>query len=211
MRPWRWSDGTGRLWMAAGIIRTRRRRRRTATSIGSTRSGGRRAWWAAARWGWIPLRLQPARGSAAVFARQLEAARPTGLPIIIHCREAHATRFGFCSSGVWGRRVVFHCFSGNEAEARALWGHGWWTSFTGTITFKNATELRGACAAAAGDQLMFETTPPTFRRSRCGTCDPNGPRTWCTRCVSRRGKRGESFEAMAQRSTENAVRFFKEL
>jgi TatD DNase family protein len=57
-------------------------------------------------------------------------------------------------------RVVFHCFSGGRAMAEHCAGRGWWLSFAGTVTFKNAAGLREALASAPLDRLLVETDAP---------------------------------------------------
>jgi TatD DNase family protein len=57
-------------------------------------------------------------------------------------------------------RVVMHCFSGDAAFARACLERGYWLSFAGTVTFKNAADLREACRVAPADRLLVETDAP---------------------------------------------------
>ena len=57
-------------------------------------------------------------------------------------------------------RTVFHCFSGDAALARLAAAHGWYLSFAGTVTFKNADGLREALAAAPRSRLLVETDAP---------------------------------------------------
>ena len=72
-----------------------------------------------------------------VFARQMELARELGKPVIVHDRDAH----GDCMEitrrypGVTG---VYHCYAGSVEMARELLGLGYYLSFTGGVTFKNA-------------------------------------------------------------------------
>ena len=72
-----------------------------------------------------------------VFIRQLELARATKLPAIIHNREAHKDTLDIVRqfSDVPG---VYHCYSGGIEDAKVLVDLGWMLSFTGVITFKNA-------------------------------------------------------------------------
>jgi TatD DNase family protein len=56
--------------------------------------------------------------------------------------------------------VVFHCFSGDVAMAEHCVRRGWWLSFAGTVTFKNAAELRAALAVTPLDRLLVETDAP---------------------------------------------------
>ncbi|MBU5890021.1 TatD family hydrolase, partial [Vibrio cholerae O1] len=56
--------------------------------------------------------------------------------------------------------TIFHCFSGDEAMARECVEHGYFMSFAGNITFKNADELRRAAACAPLELLLTETDAP---------------------------------------------------
>ena len=65
-------------------------------------------------------------------------------------------------------RTVFHCFSGDAAMARSAPSEGWYLSFAGTVTFKNAHALREAVTVAPRDRVLVETdapylTPTPFR------------------------------------------------
>jgi TatD DNase family protein len=55
---------------------------------------------------------------------------------------------------------VFHCFSGDVAMARLAAEHGWYCSFAGVLTFRNAGELREACAVVPRELLLVETDAP---------------------------------------------------
>ena len=57
-------------------------------------------------------------------------------------------------------RTVFHCFSGDAEFARQCTDRGWYLSFAGTVTFKNAAELRGALAEVGLGRVMVETDAP---------------------------------------------------
>ncbi|HOA74756.1 MAG TPA: TatD family hydrolase [Phycisphaerae bacterium] len=145
----------------------------------------------------------------AVFARQLEIASSLDLPIVVHCREAHADVVRLLlKQGYAGRKVVFHCFSGTRAEAAELWGHGWWTSFTGTITYKKNIEQQQVCAEAAPDQIFFETDAPYLSPEPVRKMRPNEPGNIIHTVRFAAALRGETFEQLAERSTRNAMRFF---
>lgn len=145
----------------------------------------------------------------AVFERQLDLAAAADLPIVIHCREAHAETVEILlRHGLEGRRVVFHCFSGTPAEAAELRSHGWWTSFTGLITFKNADPQRQACLETPPDELMFETDSPYLSPEPVRRMRPNEPKNVIHTVRFAAGLRGEPFEELAGRSTANALRFF---
>lgn len=96
-----------------------------------------------------------------LFAKQLEIAAAENLPVIVHSREAFVEtveileRFG---GGV--KRVVFHCFSYSANEAAAILEMGYYISFTGVVTFKNAKTAREATAVVPIERLMIETDCP---------------------------------------------------
>ncbi len=98
------------------------------------------------------------------FAAQLEIARQMNLPVIIHCREAFEQTIDileqFISRSGRLRGVVFHCFSGSAEQARTVLDHGFYISFTGVVTFKNAEKTRKAAAAVPLERLMLETDCP---------------------------------------------------
>ncbi|MBI4579229.1 MAG: TatD family hydrolase [Planctomycetes bacterium] len=145
----------------------------------------------------------------AVFRRQLERARAVDLPVVIHCRNAHQEVVRLLlKNGCEGRRVVFHCFSGTTDEAAELWSHGWWTSFTGMITFNKAQAVQQACLAAPTGELMFETDAPYLSPEPLRKMRPNEPRNLIHTVRFAAGLRNTSFDALATASTANAIRFF---
>lgn len=98
---------------------------------------------------------------AEAFARQLEIAKRADLPIVIHSREAFEKTVEIIdASGADWRRIDFHCFSEDEAQVRALNGRGARASFTGTLTYKNAHNVRRAALAQGTERLMLETDCP---------------------------------------------------
>lgn len=93
------------------------------------------------------------------FRAQLEIAQYLELPVIVHDREAH----GDCFETVLkypGVRGVFHSYSGSPEMARELTRRGWYISFSGTLTFKNAHRVREAALAVPRDRLLLETDAP---------------------------------------------------
>lgn len=153
--------------------------------------------------------FSPRERQQTVFERQLDLAADTGLPVIIHCREAHddVVRL-LVRHGLAGRPVVFHCFSGTATEAADLRTHGWRASFTGIITFKNAAALQAVCAATPADELMFETDSPYLSPEPVRRMRPNEPRNLVHTVRFAAQLRAETFESLAATSTAAAVRFF---
>ncbi len=92
---------------------------------------------------------------------QLEIAADLDLPVIIHCRDAFDQVLDALDKHRHPRtKVVFHCFSGSPEQARLLVDKGFYISFTGIITFKNAQKTRQAAVAVPAERLMLETDCP---------------------------------------------------
>lgn len=101
----------------------------------------------------------------------IEAARQTGLPLVIHTRSASDDTLailrecgGFGSEAV-GQSLpvatgVFHCFTETLAVARAALDLGFYVSFSGILTFRNAADLREVAAYVPMDRLLIETDSP---------------------------------------------------
>jgi TatD DNase family protein len=144
-----------------------------------------------------------------VFVRQLRLARQLGLPIVIHCRDAHVDVVRILlDEGYAGRRVVFHCFSGNCDEAAELRSHGWRASFTGIVTFGKSLEMQRVCAATPRDEIMFETDSPYLSPEPVRRMRPNEPANLVHTVRFAAELRSESFETLAAVGTANANRFF---
>jgi TatD DNase family protein len=95
------------------------------------------------------------------FAAQLILAAELNLPVIVHCREAFEETLDIldrCGRDV--QKVVFHCFSGSPEQAKIVLDKGYYISFTGVVTFKNAEGIRAAARIAPVDRLMLETDCP---------------------------------------------------
>jgi len=140
------------------------------------------------------------------FRRQLEIARELGLPVIIHDREAH----GDCMDMIAqfpNLRGVFHCYSGSAEMAKELVRRGWYLSFTGAITYKNARKAPEVIGAVPMDRIMIETdspylTPVPHRGKR------NDSR-YLPHIVDKIAEvKGISHEDVARITLENGKRFF---
>ena len=94
------------------------------------------------------------------FDRQMALADELGKPVVIHEREAHGDGMEIVRK--WANKVpgVFHCFSGSAEMAQELVRLGWYVSFTGVVTFKNARRALEAIAAVPMDRIMIETDCP---------------------------------------------------
>lgn len=95
----------------------------------------------------------------AMLEAQLLLAEELDMPVIIHDREAH----GDCFDAICRHphvRGVFHSYSGSAEMARDLVRRGWYVSFSGVVTFKNAPRVREAVAAVPVERLLIETDCP---------------------------------------------------
>jgi TatD DNase family protein len=94
------------------------------------------------------------------FRAHIEMAKRHGKALVIHDRDAHDDVLRVLEDAGPPDRVVFHCFSGDTAMAEHCAERGWYLSFAGTVTFKNADGLRAALAVAPIERLLVETDAP---------------------------------------------------
>jgi TatD DNase family protein len=94
------------------------------------------------------------------FRAHIEMAKKHGKALVIHDRDSHDDVLRILEDAGPPDRVVFHCFSGDTAMAEHCVRRGWWLSFAGTVTFKNAQGLRDALAVAPLDRVLVETDAP---------------------------------------------------
>jgi TatD DNase family protein len=94
------------------------------------------------------------------FALQVELAHRHGLALVIHTREAWDDTFDILAAGGVPERTVVHCFTGGPDEARRCLDLGASISFSGVVTFKNATDVREAAVLCPMDRLLVETDTP---------------------------------------------------
>jgi len=96
-----------------------------------------------------------------VFAQFIHMARATKLPIVVHERDAAAQAAELLRAEGGGElRGVIHCFTGNYEAACAYLDLGFYLSFTGIITFKNAEPLREVVRSVPLDRMLVETDSP---------------------------------------------------
>lgn len=104
------------------------------------------------------------------FRFHIRLANRLGKPLMIHDRDAHDDVVRVVLDEGAPRTVVFHCFSGDVELARTCAEHGWYTSFAGTVTYKNAQSLRDALALMPLELILTETDapflPPTPHRGQ---------------------------------------------
>ncbi len=106
-----------------------------------------------------------------VFRAQIRLARETGVPLVVHDREAHADVERILSEE-GATRVVLHCFSGPPEMALRCAAAGWTISFAGPLTFAKSSRLREVATCVPLDQVLMETdapylAPEPWRGRRC--------------------------------------------
>ena len=141
------------------------------------------------------------------FAEQMELAREVGMPVIIHEREACADTLDVLRA-FWGDvRGVFHCYSGSWETAKEILDHGWYLSFTGVVTFKNARRALEVVRNMPLERLMIETDSPYLapepRRGR-----RNDSRNLVYTAARIAQERGMEAEELARAAYTNGLRFF---
>jgi len=94
------------------------------------------------------------------FEAHIDIAKQAGIALQIHDRDAHDAVVETLLRVGAPAKTVFHCFSGDAALARLAAEHGWYLSFAGTVTFKNAPALREALAVIPRELVTVETDAP---------------------------------------------------
>ncbi|HLW96761.1 MAG TPA: TatD family hydrolase [Solirubrobacteraceae bacterium] len=107
------------------------------------------------------------------FEAQIDLARETGKPLVIHTREASEDTLELLAARADGIRVILHCFSMAEHAQRCI-DSGYWLSFAGNVTYPSAGALAEVAASAPLERLLVETDAPYLApQSRRGK--PNEP------------------------------------
>ncbi len=102
----------------------------------------------------------PREAQRAAFAAQIALAHAHDLALVIHVRDAWPDLFDVLQSEGVPERTVLHCFTGGPAEVEQCLRAGMYVSFSGIVTFKNATDVRAAAARCPLGRLLVETDSP---------------------------------------------------
>ena len=145
----------------------------------------------------------------AVFRNHIAAARETGLPLIIHARDADEDMISILQDemGKGAFPAVLHCFSSGPRLAQIGVELGLMVSFSGIVTFKNSEDIRAIARDVPMDRLLVETdapylAPPPYRGKR------NEPAYVVETAKILADVKGVSFEALAAATTDNFFRVF---
>jgi TatD DNase family protein len=146
------------------------------------------------------------------FRNHIAAARETGLPLVIHSREADddMARILEEEMGKGAFPAVLHCFTGGPDLARRAIALGLSISFTGIVTFKKSDDLRAIAASLPADRFLVETDAPylapgKFRGKR------NEPAYVVETAKILADTRGVTFDALARQTTDNFFKLFSKV
>jgi TatD DNase family protein len=147
--------------------------------------------------------------AARVFAAHIEAARRTGLPLVIHARDADADMSVILreETGRGPFKAVLHCYSSGPDLARLGVELGFMLSFSGILTFKRSEELRAIAAGVPLGQLLVETDAPYLAPQR-RRGKRNEPAFVAETAEVLAGLKGVSPEELARATTRNFFRYF---
>ncbi|MBP1765557.1 MAG: ycfH [Firmicutes bacterium] len=151
--------------------------------------------------------LSPREIQQTVFCRQLDLARQTGKPFIIHDRDAHGDILEIVRKQAQGLQGVFHCFSGSWEMARELLKMDYYLAIGGPVTFKKAAKVQKVAAQIPLDRLLVETDCPylTPHPHRGHRNEPAYVRLVAEEIAR---LRNISLEELAAATTANAKRLF---
>jgi TatD DNase family protein len=141
------------------------------------------------------------------FKWHIDLAKRTNKALVIHDRDSHDDVLSILSEVGAPEKTVFHCFSGDVAMAKICIERGYILSFAGTLTFKNAPELRDAVKLVPLDQLLVETDSP-FLAPAPHRGAGNTPAQIANIVRAMATERNQDLAELATALSENAERVF---
>jgi len=141
------------------------------------------------------------------FEWHIDLAKRTNKALVIHDRDAHDAVLDVLKSVGAPQTTIFHCYSGGVEMARECIEAGYILSFAGTLTFKNAPELREAVKLVPADQLLVETDSPFLCPSpHRGALNTPAQIPTIVRAMAE--ERGDDLAQLCQQLSDNAERAF---
>ncbi|MCH8203255.1 MAG: TatD family hydrolase [Proteobacteria bacterium] len=143
------------------------------------------------------------------FKTHIKAAQESGLPIIVHSREAEGDTLGLLEAGLAAAPYtgVIHCFTASQAFAEAALKMGFYISLSGIVTFKNAADIQATAKTLPMERLLVETDSPYLApvpvRGR-----PCEPAFVAHTAAFVAGLKGIEPEQLARQTTENFYTLF---
>ena len=127
---------------------------------------------------------------------------------MIHCREAFDDTMTILEGASALKGVVFHCFGGTAEQAKLVLERGYFISFTGVVTFKNAHKAREAAKVVPLDRLMVETDCPYMSPEPVRRQKPNEPALMTHSAAFLAALKARNPQDFARETTKTAQRFF---
>ena len=146
------------------------------------------------------------------FRAHIAAARASGLPLVIHARDADAdvARILQEESTNGNFRAVLHCYTGGTDLAERALELGHYISFSGILTFKNSDQLRETARAVPLDRVLVETDAPYLAPGK-HRGKRNEPAYVVETARTLAAVKGLSFEEIASATTENCFRLYSKV
>jgi len=141
------------------------------------------------------------------FARHIKMAKDHKKALVIHDRDSHRAVLDLLIQEGAPDKTIFHCYSGDAQMAKECIANNYILSFAGTLTFKNAPELREAVVLVPVEQLLVETDSP-FLAPMPNRGSLNTPAQIPNTLRVMADLRGESVDYLAGAISENAERIF---
>ncbi len=141
------------------------------------------------------------------FKWHIQLAKKTNKALVIHDRDSHADVLSILLEVGAPEKTVFHCFSGDVEMAKTCIDRGYVLSFAGTLTFKNAPQLREAVKLVPHEQLLVETDSP-FLAPMPNRGSHNSPAHIATIVRAMADERNEDLGELASALSVNAERIF---
>ena len=141
------------------------------------------------------------------FEAQIEIARDSGKPVVIHMRESVDDTFEVLRSHADGVAVILHCFSAPAERVAEAAEQGWYCSFAGNLTYPKSGGLRDAARRVADDLLLVETDSP-FLAPQPQRGKPNQPANvvaTAARLAELRGLEYADLEALVDRNAARVL------
>ncbi|MGH3813088.1 MAG: TatD family hydrolase [Pseudonocardiaceae bacterium] len=158
-------------------------------------------------WTRVDPACSPPEAQRDAYRWHIDLAKRIGKPLMIHDRDAHRDVLTVLEQEGPPETVIFHCFSGDAAMARACVDAGYVLSFSGTVTFRNARALREAAVLVPDGQLLVETDAP-FLTPHPHRGMPNEPVNLPYTVADLAVLRGQDVAELAASSSVTAERVF---
>ncbi|MBN2211387.1 MAG: TatD family hydrolase [Sedimentisphaerales bacterium] len=145
-----------------------------------------------------------------VFEAQVGLAEEMNLPVVVHSREAFEDCLAVLDA--WPQaagRTLFHSFSGGRKEAQQVLDRGFYLSFSGVVTFKNAPNIQEAARYVSADRMLLETDCPFLSPAPHRGVKPNEPAFMVHTAEKIAQLRDVTIEDVAYFTADNSRTFFR--